>query len=336
MCMRQQSESRGGGATKRWLVSRVACELMNTPEQQRNTTQLVQHSPRAGGVAMAVSKHVHRTALMCPGLWLLRLSALLGPCSGCDPAGQLSWKHSFGLFEHSIHGKPAVAADGTIFVGSADNSLYALTGEGSLSWRYATGGPLMGSPTLTPNGMVLVGSYDNQLYALTSKGRLQWNFTTGSWIASAPAVGADGTVYVTSEDHKLYALTAHGTLKWSFETGGSIVGSPTLAADGTVYAPTHKSLLSCHLYNIHLRQGAFCVEQVRWELRQEAVRDHGTGQAEVELRNGGCDSWLASRRAWHYICGCGRRQAVRTHSRGAAKVGLWYRPRIRDAANSRA
>ena len=324
------------------------CELMNTPPvQQRaaNATQLrgVQHSPRAGGrvEARPASKHVHGTALLCPGLWLLRLSALFGPCSGCDPAGQLSWKHSFGLFDHGLasHGKPAVAAvDGTIFVGSSDKSLYVLTAEGSLSWSYETGGSVVGAPTLTPNGMVYFGSYDNQLYALTTKGQLQWNFTTESWIASAAVVGADGTVYVTSEDHKLYALDAHGTLKWSFETGDSIVGSPALAADGTVcVATTQKVAVLSPAILQSSETGISRVEQVRWEPRQEAVRDHGKGQAEMELRNGRCDTRLArSRRPWHCARGRGRRQAVRTHCRRSVKVAVSYWRRAPDGTSSRA
>ena len=37
---------------------------------------------------------------------------------------------------------PAIGADGTIYVGSDDDNLYALTDNGtngSLKWRYATG-----------------------------------------------------------------------------------------------------------------------------------------------------------------------------------------------------
>ena len=50
---------------------------------------------------------------------------------------QLKWKYATGMSRHS---SPALGADGTIYVGSADDNLYALTPNGSLKWKYATGG----------------------------------------------------------------------------------------------------------------------------------------------------------------------------------------------------
>lgn len=57
------------------------------------------------------------------------------------------------------------------------------------------------------NGTVYVGSVDNRVYALdAATGRQHWAFKTGDWVGSSPAV-VDGTVYVGSSDGKLYALT---------------------------------------------------------------------------------------------------------------------------------
>jgi outer membrane protein assembly factor BamB len=53
---------------------------------------------------------------------------------------------------------------------------------------------------------VYVGSQDHTLYALSAQaGKKLWSYTTGSGIVSSPAV-VNGVVYVGSNDHNLYAF----------------------------------------------------------------------------------------------------------------------------------
>ena len=62
------------------------------------------------------------------------------------------------------------------------------------------------SPAIGPDGTVYVGSEDNKLYAINGKtGVKLWEFETGHYVHSYPAFGSDGTVYVGSDDTKLYA-----------------------------------------------------------------------------------------------------------------------------------
>ena len=63
------------------------------------------------------------------------------------------------------------------------------------------------SPAIGPDGTVYVGSLDNKLYAINGKSGVKlWEFETGDAVSSSPAIGSDGTVYVGSFDHKLYAI----------------------------------------------------------------------------------------------------------------------------------
>ena len=63
------------------------------------------------------------------------------------------------------------------------------------------------SPAIGPDGTVYVGSGDNKLYAINGKtGDKLWEFETGDFVGSSPAIGPDGTVYVGSDDHWLYAI----------------------------------------------------------------------------------------------------------------------------------
>ncbi len=56
-------------------------------------------------------------------------------------------------------------ANGVVYIGSLDNSLYAFDANtGGLLWSYTTGNEILSSPSIA-NGVVYVGSNDFQLYA---------------------------------------------------------------------------------------------------------------------------------------------------------------------------
>ena len=74
-------------------------------------------------------------------------------------------------------------------------------------WEFETGGSVLSSPAIGSDGTVYVGSLDKKLYALSGKtGDKLWEFETGDRVLSSPAIGSDGTVYVGSNDNKLYAI----------------------------------------------------------------------------------------------------------------------------------
>ena len=134
-----------------------------------------------------------------------------------------------------VDSSPAIASDGTIYVGSGDDYLYAIKPDGTLKWKYQTGDWGFSSPAIASDGTIYVGSGDDYLYAIKPDGTLKWKYQTGDWIDSSPAIAGDGTVYVGSDDNYLYAINPDGTLKWKFETGWSIFSSPAIASDGTIY-----------------------------------------------------------------------------------------------------
>ena len=66
---------------------------------------------------------------------------------------------------------------------------------------------MISSPAIGSDGTVYVGSWDNKLYAINGKSGVKlWEFETGGSVNSSPAIGSDGTVYVGSDDKKLYAI----------------------------------------------------------------------------------------------------------------------------------
>lgn len=66
---------------------------------------------------------------------------------------------------------------------------------------------------------IYLGSSDSHLYALTSSGTLKWKYATGEGIYSTPIIGLDGTIYVSSDDGNLYAINTDGILKWKYYIG---------------------------------------------------------------------------------------------------------------------
>ena len=62
------------------------------------------------------------------------------------------------------------------------------------------------SPAIDVNGVIYFGSWDNHVYAVNPDGTLKYKFLTGGDVWSSPAIGSDGTIYVGGYDNKLHAL----------------------------------------------------------------------------------------------------------------------------------
>ena len=83
---------------------------------------------------------------------------------------------------------------------------FAASKPDAVLWEFRTGGAVMSSPVIGANGTVYVGSNDNKVYALAGKtGIKKWEFETEGDVRS-PVIGADGVVYVGSDDGTIYAL----------------------------------------------------------------------------------------------------------------------------------
>jgi outer membrane protein assembly factor BamB len=144
----------------------------------------------------------------------------------------LKWRYDCRV---SFVASPALADDGTIYIGSMDSSLYAVNPDGTVKWRCPTDGRLLSSPAVRPDGAVYVGSEDSALYAITPQGARLWRYGAADKVYSTPAVASDGTVYFGSLDGYLYALGSSGLFFWRYQTGGGINCSPAIASDGTIY-----------------------------------------------------------------------------------------------------
>ncbi len=169
------------------------------------------------------------------------------------PYGEVVWTHSVGTFfdGHLIDSSPAMAEDGTIYVGSdpygaagqtpvpVDTTFWAINMDGTRKWGFPMGDGVESSPAIGHDGTIYVGSFDSCVYAIEdhgTEGVLKWKFKTGGPVDASPTVDGDGTVYIGSRDSVMYALRPEdGSVKWSFPTEGGIESSVTVDDNGYIY-----------------------------------------------------------------------------------------------------
>jgi len=135
-----------------------------------------------------------------------------------------------------IEASPAIASDGTIYVGSYDNNLYALNPTTGIPlWTSPLAGVVHSSAAIASNGKIYVGA-GNNLYAINpTNGNPYWSYDTGGLVRSSPVIDSDGTIYIGSLNNNIYAINPDGSFKWSFTAGGQIWSSPAIGGDGTIY-----------------------------------------------------------------------------------------------------
>ncbi|NLH49321.1 MAG: PQQ-like beta-propeller repeat protein [Myxococcales bacterium] len=109
--------------------------------------------------------------------------------------GKPRWK--FAARDH-FYASPAIAADGTIYIGSADGTMYAINPDGTLRWSFDTLDPIRSSAAVDGDGNLYFGCGDGKLYALRPDGKKAWSFdtTTGDRndLNGSPAIDKQGIV----------------------------------------------------------------------------------------------------------------------------------------------
>ncbi|MFX0205688.1 MAG: PQQ-binding-like beta-propeller repeat protein, partial [Candidatus Hodarchaeota archaeon] len=155
----------------------------------------------------------------------------LSPYDTSSNPGKLKWSFTTGGFVMS----PVIGSDGTIYVGSHDNKMYAINPDGTEKWNFTIGGYMALSPAIDSDGTIYAVANWDGLFAINPDGTEKWHAIPGGHMSYSPAIGADGTIYVPVRDYNLYAINSDGTVKWIFTTSNGHVGSPAIDYDGTIY-----------------------------------------------------------------------------------------------------
>ena len=130
----------------------------------------------------------------------------------------------------------AVAADGTIYIGSWDGLVYAVR-DGTVVWNAPVEGQVYAGCSVGPDGQVLAATRGGEVAALTPEGKRIWARTLGDGVYGTPAIATGGVCFVGCNDNRLYALDlATGEIAWQERVGRDIRSSVALCGDGTVLA----------------------------------------------------------------------------------------------------
>ena len=122
-------------------------------------------------------------------------------------------------------GGPAVAADGTVYLGNAGGTMKAFNpANGAELWSFTASGGIEVVPAIDNLGRIYFGTTTGNFYVLNSDGTLAYDMLDlGDKINSAAAIGSDGRIYVLAtlgtgaNSGKLYALQTTAT---GLQTGG--------------------------------------------------------------------------------------------------------------------
>ena len=196
--------------------------------------------------------------------------------------GTILWKFNT---EYGMESSPAIAEDGTIFIGCHDNKLYAINPDGTEKWSYQVGdGPvysqsgtdeysgtkgILSSPAIGDNGLIYFTSLSDKIICLYLDGTKKWEYDidTSIDIWSSPLVDEDGTIYVGSHDDfhgKIYAVDEDGNLLYRFEGNGDICSSPAMDDNGVIYFGSG----SGHVYAFYASTGT-----LKWKYGFDDIGD---------------------------------------------------------------
>lgn len=205
-----------------------------------------------------------------------------------------------------ILSSPAIA-DGMVFIGSTDNSVYAIDqATGGKRWSYATQ-DMVEAPALVLDGRVYIGSSDGFLYALDAKtGKLAWKFETqdkilggANWFTSKTG---ETRIVVGSYDANVYCLDDSGKQLWAYETDNYVNGTPAIYNGEIVFGGCDAGL---HLVSVETGERANKIElgsgcQVAGSVamyKDKAYFGHyGNEFLSVDIESGDIDWRYASKR----------------------------------------
>ena len=189
-----------------------------------------------------------------------------------NPDGTEKWRFDAGppVYDErwdvskSIMATPAIATDGTIYIYSSANYLFAINPDGTEKWRFYAlwGNDFWSSPVIGPDGTIYLGSarsqdiagFDGGLHAINPDGTQKWLFLNDCGVTSVAAIDDDGYIYFGGNvNHptesgnlgKIYKLTSDGEKIWEFTTETWMESSPTVGADGTIYIGSGRE---AHMY----------------------------------------------------------------------------------------
>lgn len=132
-----------------------------------------------------------------------------------------------------------------------DYNIAVLNSGGNLLWSYKAGDVVRSTPAVADNGTFYIGSYDDKLYSFNAQSStILASYDTGDNVKyTSPAVDVDGTIYYGGDNQKVVALNASDMTEiWSQNSGGDIQ-SPLVIDNEAVYVCTNNGKVQAYKKN---------------------------------------------------------------------------------------
>lgn len=146
-----------------------------------------------------------------------------------------------------IFSTPVIDGEGSVYVGSADRSFYALDAEGAVRWTWQADEIIDSSALLDDQGRVIFGAGDGHLRALDREdGSLLWDFEADDpsvngafirWFEGNVGILPDGCLVVPNDNFCVYGVDRQtGAKDWCFRTLDQTWALPAVdAASGRLF-----------------------------------------------------------------------------------------------------
>ncbi len=157
----------------------------------------------------------------------------------------------------------AFGRDGTIYGGTGDAQVVAISPDGSQRWHAITDGFSVESIEFGRDGTIYASDWSS-VVAINPDGSRKWTFPGGGMWPELDLVkvGPDGTVYAGVSD-MIDAIRPDGSLSWSFSTRTQQVTSIAVGSDGTIYAVSGDLDFSAGISERETRRGVRSVCDIR-------------------------------------------------------------------------
>jgi len=153
----------------------------------------------------------------------------------------LKWSYdtgsAFGIVSSPIYADLNKDGQLEVLFGARDNYLYCLDQNGTIQWRYDTGGwsrDVAIADLDNDNEFEVIFANSATLRCLNYNGTSRWSYPTANQIYSAPCIAdidSDGSLEIifTIQTGTVYCLNATGHNKWDYTAGGFIESSVGVA-----------------------------------------------------------------------------------------------------------
>jgi outer membrane protein assembly factor BamB len=205
-------------------------------EDPRHTHRAHGHVPRDVQVEWKalLDGPIEAQIVALPDESVVYVATLGGSLVALTRGGIRVWSVSLG---GRAYGTPALADDGTIYVGSDARRFFAVSKAGQVKWKLETGADADTSAVVLATGEVVFAS-GSAVFAVRPSGDVAWRFAAKGKVFTSPAVTSEGLVVFGAQDAHVYALGPMGTLEWATDLGADVDGSPAIGDDGRIFVGT--------------------------------------------------------------------------------------------------